>query len=186
MVFVAGGRRGRYAVQATLVESDSLGIDFRILLNMDAAPQVEEARRRFARSLVGRWSTEQGTFDMVMGQQWEIRPDGTGKFSDTRAFRGTIGETPFEWRQSEPFAFELRLGDYVSFEPAEETELDEADSDDGEPWPWLTIRYDFTPVKTEFGLSVGLIDVAQLGTKCGGFLMSLAPLAYRGSIEESA
>lgn len=120
---------------------------------------------------------------MVMGQHWEIRPDGTGKFFDTRAFRGVIGETHFEWRHSEPFTFELRLGDYVSFEPKEEAELEEADSDAEEPW--LTIRYDFIVVEKAFGV-VGLIDVADLGTEHAGFHLSLAPLTYVGPIDSDS
>lgn len=150
---------------------------------MNIQAELDEARRRFARSLVGRWSTERGTRGVTMGQHWEIRPDGTGKFTDTGPFYAPRGETHFEWRQSEPFTFEFRQGDYVSFEPEEEAELKAADPDDDEPWPWLTIRYDFIAVETEFGISVGLIDVAQLGREYADFHMSLAPLAYAGPIE---
>lgn len=153
---------------------------------MNLQPQLEEARRRFARSLVGHWSTSQGTFDVVMEQHWEIRPDGTGKFVDTGAFGEPRGETRFEWRQSEPFAFELREGAYVSFLPDEAAEPDDEVELADDDLAWRTIRYDFIVLGAEFGYGIGLIDVAQIGTEYAGFWMSLAPLAFAGPIETAS
>ena len=144
---------------------------------MEAQPWIEESRRRFARSLVGRWSTAQGTFDTVMGQHWEIRPDGTGRFTYTGPFGHPRSETRFAWRQSEPFVFELRLTDYMALELDYASELDDEDR------AWQAIRYDFVAVPTDSGLQVGLIDVAQAGAELSGFLDSLAPLAYIGPVE---
>lgn len=143
---------------------------------MSIQARIEDARQQFARSLVGFWGTAQGTFDMVMGQHWEVRPDGTGRFTDTGPFGYAKSETRFEWRQSEPFVFELRLIEYVAQEPDDDTEFDDDDRE------WKAIRYDFAEVPTDVGPLVGLIDVTQVGAKFGGFLTSLAPLAYSGPI----
>jgi hypothetical protein len=143
-------------------------------MRMDAEKWLEKSRRCFARSLVGRWSTAQGTFDVVMGQHWEIRPDGTGNFIVTGAFGHPRSETRFEWRQSEDFLFEIRLTECIAFHPDAAIELDDEDR------AWKTIRYDFAITGSDFGFEVGLIDVAQAGMKFEGFLYSLAPMAYRG------
>ena len=143
---------------------------------MEVQFRIEEARRRFAQSLVGSWSTAQGTFDMVMAEHWEVRPDGTGRFTDTGPFGHPRSETRFEWRQGEPFVFELRLTEYVAISPDDDGELDDDDR------KWKAVRYDFVEVPTDVGPLVGLIDATQVGAKFAGFLMSLAPLAYSGPI----
>lgn len=126
---------------------------------MDAQERIEEARRRFGRSLVGLWSTAVGTFNMVMDQHWEIRPDGTGKFTDTGPFGYPRSETHFEWRQPAEGVFELRLIRYVALQPDYEAELDE------DELQWQTIRYDFVVVGTEFGSEMGMVDLAQAGSE---------------------
>jgi hypothetical protein len=143
---------------------------------------IEESRARFARSLVGRWSTAQGTADMLMGQHWEIRPDGTGRFVDTGPFGHPRGETRFEWRQADAFVFELRVTAYVGDDDAQPEDEDE---DEDEDEPWRIIRYDFIEVHTDVGLQIGLVDVAQVGRELCGFLESFAPLAYRGPIADA-
>ena len=84
---------------------------------MDARERIEEARIRFARSLVGRWSTAVGTFGSVMDQIWEIYPNGTGTFTDNGPFGYPRSETHFEWRQPAESIFELRLVKYVALQP---------------------------------------------------------------------
>jgi hypothetical protein len=135
---------------------------------------VEEARLCFASSLVGRWSTAQGTFASVMDQHWEIRSDGTGCFTDTGPFGHPRAETWFEWRQVEPFDVEMRLTRFVSFDPEDAEVLDDEDT------AWRRIRYDFVEVRTDCGVEVGLIEVGRKA-----FFESQAPLAYRGPASAS-
>lgn len=139
---------------------------------LDVQLQIEEARRRFERSLVGCWITAQSTFNGMMAQFWEIHPDGTGRFTDTEPFGHPQSETRFEWRHAEPFAFDLRLTEYISHES------DYADELSDEERAWRTIRYDFLAVPTDCGVQVGLVEVTQAGEKSGGFHLSLAPLSY--------
>jgi hypothetical protein len=145
---------------------------------VDDQQRIEEARRRFGQSLVGQWSTAVGTFNMVMDQHWEIRPDGTGKFTDTGPFGYPRSETHFEWRQPAEGVFELRLVKNIALQPGYEWELDEYERQ------WQTIRYDFVVVGTAFGDEIGMVDRAQLGSEHAGFLNSLAPLAYRGILQK--
>ncbi len=144
----------------------------------DPQSQIEESRRRFARSLVGCWSTAQGTFNGVMGQHWEVRPGGTGRFTDTGPFGNPSSETRFEWRQSEEFVFELRLIERIAHQPEYAYELDEED------WEWREIRYDFLAVPTDCGVEIGLVATAKNGSNFGGFFDSTAPLAYCGPVGE--
>ena len=132
--------------------------------------QIEAARRRFARSLVGRWSTAQGTFDVVMGQRWEIRADGTGRFVDTGPFGHPREETRFAWRQTDDFVFEMRLTERISSE--RDDELDDEDR------AWRAVRYGFVVVETDCAALIGLVGAAPDGTTYGGFMDSMAPLAY--------
>jgi hypothetical protein len=139
---------------------------------MDKPRDIEEARRRFARSLIGRWATAAGTFAAIMDQRWDIRDDGTGTYTDTGPFGATLSETHFEWLQSEERVFQLRLTRRVAAG-------DDASLDDDEQ-RWLSIRYDFIAVATDAGTDIGLIDIAQAEQPNAGFLNSLAPLTYRG------
>ena len=147
---------------------------------MDATHQLEEMRRRFAHSLVGHWSTALGTAVVVMDQHWDIHPDGTGRWIDTGPFGHPRTEIRFEWRQSEPFVFELRELEFIDHEPAPEPPGDLDDDPSGQPEAWSRIRYDFIAVQTDCGAEIGLVDVAQIGRKFEGFYLSLAPLAHRG------
>lgn len=125
--------------------------------------RIDEARRRFARSLVGNWSTAQGTFSVVAGQQWEIRPDGSGRFTEIGPFGHKKAETQFEWRQRGDFEIELRLTEYVSHESSDTADLDDQDRE------WQVIRYDFVAVQHDCGMEVGLV---------GGLLSLDGPLSY--------
>jgi hypothetical protein len=143
---------------------------------VDIQRSVEEARQRFATSLVGEWSTAVGTWRMAKDQIWEIRPDSTGKFTDTGPLGYSREETHFEWRQPAERVFEIRLLRYVSLLSGGELELGEDERE------WRTIRYDFVPVTTDLEVVIGLVDVAQAGSRYEGFLDSGAPLVYRGPI----
>ena len=140
------------------------------------SPDIEEARRKFASSLVGRWSSAPGTFGMVMCQVWVIRPDGTGQFTDSGPFGYPRSETRFEWRQTNDFVFEMRLTEYVELHADYAHDLDEEDRE------WRKIHYDFTETPVDFWTTVGLIDKAQVGEQ-RGFLNSFAPLVYSRPIE---
>lgn len=139
---------------------------------MGIQAEIEEARRRFANSLVGRWSTSQGTFDMVMGESWEIRPDGTGSITEY-AMSGT-SESRFDWRQSEPFRFEIRLVSDDDLDTPSASEDDE----------WEATNYDFVAVSTDVGKVVCLVEMSKTGQATGGFYPSFAPLSYNGPCRE--
>jgi hypothetical protein len=143
---------------------------------MDTTRRLEEARHRFAHSLVGTWSTAAGTFGAVMDQRWEIHADGTGKFTDTGPFGAPRHETHFEWRQNAERVFQLRLVRQVDLEPGSEPEPELGD----EERQWQSIHYDFIAVTTDGGLEIGLVDAARVGRECAGFSHSLVALAYRG------
>jgi hypothetical protein len=140
---------------------------------MDDAQLIEDARRRFCRSLVGYWSAARGSFNMVMGQYWEFRPDGTGQFTDTGPFGHTKCETLFEWRQIGDFEIELRITKRTTDDPDDEP--DDGELDD-EGWEWETIRYDFVVVRHDLGTEVALV---------GGLLSMDVPLSYSGPIVSS-
>lgn len=139
-------------------------------------PRIEQARARYARSLVGSWSTAQGTFGVMMAQHWEIRPDGSGRFIDTGYSATPSSETRFEWRQDQPFVFELRETEVVEYGPVDPTDSDEGDETDDSPW--IAITYDFIVVRTDVGEQIGLIDSARREAKEPSFHWSLAPLAH--------
>ena len=148
---------------------------------MDTTQSIEETRRRFARSLVGHWSTAAGTSSAVMDQKWDIRPDGTGAFTDTGPFGHPCCETRFEWRQPDERVFELRLVVRVAPQPGGEPEPP-LDDDERQ---WQSVSYDFVAVATDTGHAIGLIDMAQAGRPHAGFLNSLAPLVYRSSASKA-
>jgi hypothetical protein len=151
---------------------------------MDIQQRIDEARRQFAHSLVGCWSTAQGSFNAVTNQLWEIRPDGTGFYVDTGPFGYPNHESRFVWRQSQPFVFELRITEEIELEPEPSDEADTAVEDvDDEPCPWISIRYDFKAVSTDVGMMVGMVREEDLASDGGSFFWSLAPLAYDGPIE---
>lgn len=113
---------------------------------------------------------------MVMGQHWEIRADGTGKFIDTGTFGYPNSETEFEWQQVEDFVFTLRVTAFVAHEPRDMVHFDDEDRE------WTPIRYDFVPVNTDCGVTVGMIEASQRGGEFEGFFLSLVPLSYRGPV----
>jgi hypothetical protein len=149
--------------------------DFVDQLRKEASVKVDEARHRFANSLVGRWSTASGSFSQVMDQLWDIRQDGTGKFTNTGPFGHPRDETSFLWQQESEFVFRIRLVKQVydlGLATQDETEFDETE------YPWLTVRYDFMVVATDFGFFAGLVQTSRVGTEFEGFSESLAPLVY--------
>ncbi|UQA59956.1 hypothetical protein [Polyangium aurulentum] len=144
-------------------------------------PRIEQARARFARSLVGSWSTAQGTFGVMMAQHWEIRPDGSGRFVDTGVLGYPKSETRFEWRQDQPFVFELRETELIEYGPGDHADSDENDeNDENDDHPWVAISYDFVVIRTDVGEQIGLIDIRKREAKepIFYFYWSLAPLAY--------
>ncbi len=149
---------------------------------LNLAQQIEEARRRFSRSLVGRWSTAQGTFGAVLDQHWEFHPDGTGKFTDTGPFGHPQAETSFEWRQESDFVIEFRITGATYFDEESSSEVDGQDDPDEEE-KWLTIQYTFISVPTDCGGVVGLVDETQIGQKFCGFHLSFSPLSFDGPIQ---
>ena len=68
--------------------------------------ELEELRRRFKYGLAGLWTTCSGTFEQIMGQDWEFFPDGKG----TVVYYSLSGETKskFRWRKSGPYCVEIR------------------------------------------------------------------------------
>jgi hypothetical protein len=144
---------------------------------MENDPRIEDARQRFAHSLVGRWSTAQGTFDIVMGEHWEFREDGTGRMVNTGSFGSPRGETRFEWRQSGDFEIELKMGEYVPSYPDDVVKAEDYGDEDVED-DWFRFRYHFEIIEHDCGTEVGLIGI-------GGFLTLDAPLSYCGPIRDS-
>lgn len=122
----------------------------------------------------------QGTFGVMMAQHWEIRPDGSGRFVDTGCSATPKSETRFEWRQDQPFVFELRETELVEYGPGDPADGDEGDETDD--WPWVAISYDFIVVRTDVGEQIGLIDVVRRKAEEPSFYFSLAPLAYRAAL----
>ncbi|MGL6073002.1 MAG: hypothetical protein ACRC8S_02450 [Fimbriiglobus sp.] len=145
---------------------------------MPTDPRIEDARQQFARSLVGCWSSAQGTFDIVMGKYWEFHEDGTGRAVDTGCFGHPRGETRFEWRQSADFEIELKMGEYVPSHPddAVEAEADEGHDDEEEEDEWLRYRYDFEIIEHDCGREVALVGIVEYFN---------TPLSYCGPIRDS-
>jgi hypothetical protein len=135
---------------------------------------IEDARRKFADSLVGRWSQGVGTFGSVIDQYWEIRSDGTGLITDTGPFGYARSVRQFEWRQDEERVFQLRIVKLVEMDGAARA-LDEHEE------PWRAVRYDFIEVVTDACSEVGLVEVSDGGSRREGFAESYAPLSYRGT-----
>lgn len=112
-----------------------------------------------------------------MGQVWEIRPNGTGKFTDTGPFYSPGDETQFEWRQSQAFVFEMRVTGYPSDRESAEEGIEEVEDE------WVSIRYDFISVQTDVGVVIGLITLSEAGDQITSFYGSMAPLSYAGTVE---
>ena len=122
------------------------------------AARLDALRRRFATGLVGRWHSAQGTLDMVMGERWEFRADGTGSSWSHSALHGE-DETAFTWRHHGPNAVVVSLPD----EEDRDALLDGAAE--------RVVHYEFAIVRHDLGQDVVLREVG-----CEGFWFGLAPL----------
>ena len=143
---------------------------------MNSEPNVESMRRRFSRSLIGRWTTQTGTFDMI-AQHWEIRADGSGLFVDTGSCGHPRSETRFEWRQRAERVFELRLIEFIALQSGQESELADEERE------WQQVPYDFIRFDSDVAPFVGLVDTSS--DVDNGFYGSLSPMMYAGPISDT-
>jgi hypothetical protein len=109
-------------------------------------------RARFAVDLAGRWSTAQGSFDVVQGERWDFHEDGRLVVTDAH---GVVDEV--RWEVVGPFRVRLGLPE-----------------DDGTT-TWTTLDYEFVVACSDVGEEVVLREVGR-----EGFWTSLAPLRRVG------
>jgi len=81
--------------------------------------RLAECRTRFANSLVGKWTSVQGTFDAVMMDVWEFRSDGTAVVHSYGPFGHLNGIEEYRWDQSSPLT--IRIGEPPDEDCAEVT-----------------------------------------------------------------
>lgn len=123
----------------------------------ELATTLDEHRVRFATTLLGRWASVQGTFDVVQKESWEFCLDGRLVVMDA----GARGE-PEVYRWESAGAFRVRLG------------LLPGDADRGESpddGTWTTVHYEFALLAHDAGEQIVLREIGR-----EGFWLSLAPL----------
>lgn len=107
--------------------------------------RLRSCRAKFATSLVGRWSTAQGTFDAIMSEQWEFLADGTLRVS--RSSRAGTDHDVYLWEADGPFRVRLGL-------PPDEDEREVL---------WWTVSYEFAVIEHDAGQEVVLREVGRKG-----------------------
>lgn len=127
---------------------------------------LDQYRDRFKHAPLGRWKQAAGTFSVVMDELWEFNPDHTGRIIQTSAFSGE-DEAQFEWKEVADFTIACRT------KWPDEDDQAEAEADAA---PWVTVRYDFRIVSTDYGELVAMYQLADDGTIRQGFWYSLSPL----------
>ncbi len=124
--------------------------------------RINAYRDRFKAGPVGTWTSCQGTFDMIMSEEWIFRPDGTGEAWSNRDEL----ITRFRWRSVRDLVIEM---------------LDLSDGHD-EPTTnrddeWQPVEYDFSITSTDYGLShVTMAERSRVGSNYEGFYLGLARL----------
>jgi hypothetical protein len=118
------------------------------------AKTIERYERRFAAGPVGCWGTAGGTFDVVMGERWLFRPDGTGEIASYRAFSGLARAEPFRWRTVADRQIDVCLVEF---------------RDDG----WERVAFEFVVFEHDVGAEVVLREIQS-----EGFWISFAPLRF--------
>ena len=105
-------------------------------------------KERFANSLVGNWSSIEGTFSL-MSETIEFYPDGKGTWTESSG-SGTCS-TYFSWRINTPFVLEM-LTEYMD----DGTDEPEDQEDDDEEEKWIAIRYDFRIISNDCTKQIAL------------------------------
>ncbi|MFH2106611.1 MAG: hypothetical protein ABII22_05075 [Candidatus Micrarchaeota archaeon] len=116
---------------------------------------LESMKERFRHNLIASWTTQQGTFNAVMGESWTFYSDGKGERTSYSGMSGTEVQK-FIWKESKKeFSISIKFGKEK----------------------WENIEYDFKIIKTDVGDSIVLHSKGQ-----DNFFDALAPLSFAGLI----
>lgn len=122
---------------------------------MNLSERVDAYRQAFARGPVGKWSTSQGSFDVMMSEEWEFLPSGFLKIAWHSVLSGTSEEL-FRWRSVGDFRLELGFLPDPE-DPLEPDDLDPADE------PWTRVEYEFVILEHDAGREVVMRQVNARG-----------------------
>jgi hypothetical protein len=114
-----------------------------------------------------------------MNQTWVFRPDHTG---ETNFYSGRNGRcrTTFEWREAGERTVEVRQIRYEEEYPDPEEAEDAPAEDEEDQEIWVTIAYDFIPVRNEAGgRSVVMVDV-DAEREAFGSIFGFFPVSFDG------
>jgi len=125
---------------------------------------IDAHARSFANGPRGRWLTAQGTFDVVMSDEWIFQADGRGRVTYRSRLSGESTER-FRWRCAAEYTIAL------CFEDSTDAPVDEGPDD------WTTIAYELTVVEHDVGREVVLRQLGAMGFWFG------PPLRYAGPCE---
>ena len=114
--------------------------------------RLAECHATFAESLVGRWSTAQGSFDNVMGERWEFLACGTLLVVPYGPFGRVYEQEVYAWKHAGPFRIHLGLR-----------------HDEGSPETWVSrlVTYAFDTLETDLGPEVVLREEGHEGFGIG-------------------
>lgn len=137
--------------------------------------------QQFCHDLLGNWTAANGTFSMVMDEDWTFLADGTGTVSHFGTFHSHRGETQFEWKPEADRTFSGRVITlrWLEFGDDDEVweELEEEDWFPGMFSDWQTVRYDFSAGSWDSGLQPALYSPKE-GVLQPGFWFSEFSLSY--------
>ena len=115
---------------------------------------LEKYKQRFEHSLVGKWKSAEGTFDL-MYDSFEFLENGTGEWISEGA--GTERLVKFEWRSKAAFSIEFR----------------EAEDDE-----WIEISYGFKVIENDVAKEIIL---HQLGLDT--FYLAITRISFDGLVK---
>ncbi len=112
---------------------------------------IELYKRKFQRTLVGKWITIEGTF-FLMTDTFEFFPDGKGTWIQSSGSGECV--TYFDWNIDEPFVVNI-LETKVEYLPdSEATE----DNQEDEIKQWHKLEYDFKVISNDCGNEIALCN----------------------------
>ena len=131
---------------------------------------VEAYHLKFLRAPIGRWAAATGSFNNVMNELWEFRPDGMGSIQELGPFLHPREETLyFEWKEYDDFSILVKRLYWI---------------EDEEEYQWVKVTYAFEEVTHDMGTEIAMVEVEEAGQHREGFGHSFqmleGPLAYLG------
>lgn len=143
------GEQMRHSLaRKTLAASLTQGV---ILIAMADKLDIELYKNRFQNSLVGKWTTIEGTFS-IMSDTFEFYEDGKGIWTQSSGSGECV--TYFNWKIDEPFVVNI-LETKVEYLPDSGTADDNQKADIEQ---WHKLEYDFKIISNDCGNEIALCN----------------------------